>query len=395
MTKSKKIRVYPTNKQRTEIKSWQSASRWFFNKAKELDENNNNNNNSNSNNNNNNNNKMTKYELANAVIATTPEWAKEIPYQIKRSAVFDYCKARNNAIKKFKTTKQFQNVSFRTAKNPRQSCYIPKTAVKTLGIYHTILGQLETAETLETQTDCRLILENGRYYLIVGFGYSHNNNNNNSATTTSESQASGIVAIDPGVRTFITFYSDDCCGKLGEHDLKRIFRLCIGLDKLISKRAIERKHRKRNNMKRAIWRLRNKIKDLIDELHYKAALFLCRNFKIILLPTFETKQMTKRTERKINNKSTRQMLTFAHLRFKQFIKHKAIELGVEVIDVNEAYTSQTVSWTGEIKNIGKAKFITSGKGKNKIVVDRDYNGARGIMLRALRDNSLRDSEMLA
>ena len=36
------------------------------------------------------------------------------------------------------------------------------------------------------------------------------------------------------------------------------------------------------------------------------------------------------------------MLTFAHFRFKQFLKHKAAELGADVMDVNEAYTSKTV-----------------------------------------------------
>ena len=368
--KSKKIRVYPKNNQRTEIKAWQSASRWFFNKAKELDENRES--------------SLSKYELANAVMATTPEWAKSIPYQVKRSAVFDYWKAKANAIRKFKKTKQIQTIRFRSAKNPRQSCVIPKSAVKPLGIYHTILGKLEASERMETETDCRLILESGRYYLIVG--YSQNN-----AKAISESQASGLVAIDPGVRTFITFYANDCCGKLGEHDITKVYRLCMGLDKLISKRALERSHRKRNNMKRGVWRLRNKIKDLINELHQKTALFLCRNFKTILLPTFETKQMTKQAEgnlRKIKSKSARQMLTFAHYRFKQFLKHKAAEHCVDVIDVNEAYTSKTVSWTGEVRNIGGAKFVISGKGENKVVVDRDYNGARGIMLRALRDNSL-------
>ena len=66
-------------------------------------------------------------------------------------------------------------------------------------------------------------------------------------------------------------------------------------------------------------------------------------------------------------------------------------MGVEVIDVCEAYTSKTCSWNGKIKEIGGAKWISDAG----IVVDRDYNGARGIMLRALRDNSLQDSEMPA
>ncbi|WP_242046244.1 MULTISPECIES: transposase [Calothrix] len=84
------------------------------------------------------------------------------------------------------------------------------------------------------------------------------------------------------------------------------------------------------------------------------------------------------------------MLTLSHYRFKQFLKHKAFENNKLVIDVNEAYTSKTVSWTGEIiHNLGGGKFIkslTDGR-----VMPRDLNGARGIFLRALVDTpSLRE-----
>jgi putative transposase len=55
-------------------------------------------------------------------------------------------------------------------------------------------------------------------------------------------------------------------------------------------------------------------------------------------------------------------------------------LGKVVIDQNEAYTSKTASWTGELfPKLGGAKYIKSGG----LVVDRDYNGSRGIFLRGL------------
>ena len=79
----------------------------------------------------------------------------------------------------------------------------------------------------------------------------------------------------------------------------------------------------------------------------------------------------------------RNLLTFAHYRFKQFLKHKAKENGSVVVDVCEAYTSKTVSWTGEIRAIGSAKTIRSAL--DGLVMDRDMNGARGIFLRALVD----------
>lgn len=324
---------------------------------------------------------MPKYELAEKVMAETPEWAKKLPYQIKRAAVLDYCKARANAIKKCRKTGEYQEIHWRSIKNPRQSCYIPKSAVKRQGAYHTILGTMEAKEPLLTQADSRLVCERGEWYLTVG----------SKANKNRESQAEDMAAIDPGVRTFVAYYAGDCCGKIGEQDIQRIYRLCLHLDRLISKRDKEMNHRKRVNMKRAIWRLRNKINNLIDELHHKAALFLCANFRIILLPTFETKQMTKRTERKIRTRTARNMLTLSHFRFKQFLMQKAHEMGVEVIEVCEAYTSKTCSWNGRVKEIGGAKWISD----EGIVVDRDYNGARGIMLRALRDNSLQDIEMPA
>ena len=51
--------------------------------------------------------------------------------------------------------------------------------------------------------------------------------------------------------------------------------------------------------------------------------------------------------------------------------------------VNEAYTSKTCSWSGEIiAKLGGRKTITGSDG---VSVDRDLNGARGIFLRALAD----------
>jgi len=75
------------------------------------------------------------------------------------------------------------------------------------------------------------------------------------------------------------------------------------------------------------------------------------------------------------------MLTLSHYKFKQRIKSKAEETGKIVQLCNEAYTSKTASWTGEIKQIGGSKTITSGG----VTLDRDVNGGRGIFLRSLVD----------
>ena len=96
--------------------------------------------------------------------------------------------------------------------------------------------------------------------------------------------------------------------------------------------------------------------------------------------------MTGKAKRRIRSKSVRQMLGLAHYRFKMFLRHKAFECGKMVIDVCEAYTSKTVSWTGEVKqNLGGARAIRDTDGNT---LDRDVNGARGIFLRSVVDTPL-------
>jgi putative transposase len=76
------------------------------------------------------------------------------------------------------------------------------------------------------------------------------------------------------------------------------------------------------------------------------------------------------------------MLTWAHYRFKKHLLNKAIETNKEVIEVCEAFTSQTASWTGEIIKVGGSSVIKSGG----LTCDRDLNGARGVFLRSLVDS---------
>ncbi len=307
------------------------------------------------------------------LLSDLPEWAKEVPYQIKSTAIKDACVAVGAAKKTYKKTGKVQQVRFRSRKNLIQSCYIPKTAIKDRGVYPTKLGQLTYSQRLpDNLCDSRLISNNGNYYLCVSHKV---------AASPAENQGR-VVALDPGVRTFITFFSETSVGKIGIGDFSRIQRLCQHLDNLKSKisKAIAGQKRR---MRKAARRMVIKIQNLISELHHKTARFLVDNFDVILLPTFETAQMSKKGSRKIRSKTVRNMLTFAHYRFKEFLRHKAQEAGKIVVDVCEAYTSKTVSWTGEIVNIGGSKRI-----KSKVdgrTMDRDINGARGIFLRALGD----------
>jgi putative transposase len=92
--------------------------------------------------------------------------------------------------------------------------------------------------------------------------------------------------------------------------------------------------------------------------------------------------MSSKKNRKLRSKTVRAMLTWSHYKFKMRLKNKALEFGKKVIDVCEAYTSKTVSWTGEVKKVGGSRVIRSGG----ITLDRDLNGAKGIFIRFLVDS---------
>ena len=315
-----------------------------------------------------------------------PEW-EVVPYQVKRTAVRDACRAMSN-LKRFnvqlkvdqakgvRLDEEYGELHFRSRKNPRQSCYIPDDAVTEHGIYHTILGPLRMAEAVPAgQKECRLVRERGLYWLVVPHP---------AQCDIETPSGDGVVALDPGVRTFLTFFSEIECGKIGHRAFGRIQRLCHWLDDLISRTTTEANHRRRRSMRRAQARLRQRIIDLVDELHWQTARWLTSNYKIILLPTFETHDMTLRAGRKIRNKTVRMMLSFRHYEFKRRLKWKAWQRGTLVVEINEAYTSKTRSWDGSVKeNLGGAAVIRDASGFG---MDRDVNGARGIFLRALGDS---------
>ena len=115
----------------------------------------------------------------------------------------------------------------------------------------------------------------------------------------------------------------------------------------------------------------------MDEVHKKTALWLTKTFDIIVLPKFNSTQMSHRQKRKINSKTVRKMKSWAHARFRNRLLSKAEEFGKIVItSVSEAYR----------RNLGGNKvFGCDGCG---LQINRDLNGARGIFLRALLGGAL-------
>lgn len=271
---------------------------------------------------------------------------------------------------------------FRSRKASRQSFTVQKLS-KTGMPYPTLLGGAYLTEDVSQRAVGSLadvIYEDGRWFLCAKIIVK---------TRTTESQGLRVAAVDPGVRTFATVFSFDSLAKIGDNFSRdRIYPLLVKLDGLMSLRKklenlcpvkrgewVQWMWDRWNNLQKQINRIKNRVSDLKSDLHRRTADWLTDNFDVILLPTFEVQQMTRKVKRKLRRKTVRSMLSLSHWHFKIFLKWIARKKGKIVVDVNESYTSKTDSRTGEVKDIGGAKSING--------LDRDINGARGILLRAL------------
>lgn len=296
-----------------------------------------------------------------------PEWALNCPQRIREHALNDACEAVKNAKKKFKTTGIFQEVRFRAKKNIVQRFGFDAQSLKKNFIFSQkkFKTYFSFTEDFEVHTEgTEIVYEDGRWFLIVP---------QKRKIKIPENQRYGIVSLDPGVRNFISFYSEMATGSIGKGDFNHIYYLCLRLDDIISQMS-KAKCKKKKNLKLAKRKLMWRITDLIDDLHKKAAYFLVSRYDTIFLPTFETSEMSQ----KLRSKTARNMLTFAHYRFKMFLKGKAEEYSCKIIEVSEAYTSRTCSYCGIIHPKNSKKRMICDCGAN---VDRDLNGARGIMLK--------------
>jgi putative transposase len=360
ITKSKSIRLSPTPSQKATYSYWVDSARFTYNWAMDILRDCNGT-------------AGSWIDLKKIYTSLQPEWVRDCPFQVKGNAIKEAYHAYFAGIKKAKQIGKPANFSFRSRKTPMQSCYIPKTAVKPEGIYPRVSGKgLHYRESLpKTILDSRLVYQYGEWFLSVPHKVK---------TRVAENQGR-IVSLDPGIRTFQTFYSETSAGWIGYDDFGRIKRLCYWLDNLISRTTKQMNAKRKRAMKKAQSRIRKKIKNVVKELHNKTARFLVDNFDVILLPTFETKAMASRLG-VLMSKTVRAMLTWSHYKFKVHLKNKALETGKTVIDVNESYTSKTVSWNGENVNVGGSRVIRSGG----ITLDRDLNGARNIFIRSLGDS---------
>ena len=373
-----RLRIFPNNRQRKTLREWFGCTRWTYNKA------------------------VAAYKRLGPVSCNTTflrrtivnqglhqgkatEWVLSTPTEVREGAIADFQKAvnANKAKAKKSATPLAFEMKFKSAKAESDSILISKKkCAKEVELLSKMMGERGKPVDLKWQHDMRLQkTRDGRFYICIP----------KPTVKVSDSQAppsmwanDGVVALDPGVRTFVTGF--DALGNVfewGADDVQQLCRLQYHLDKLCKKIRQSRRHRSRYNMRKAASRLQNRIHQLVDELHRKLCKWLCESYRVIFLPKFEIRRMVKTGQRKLSRRTVRSLYVLRHYTFQQRLLSKAREYPwVKVFLVNEAHTSKTCTHCGwSHPSLGGKKVFECMQCQRS--TPRDIGGARNILLRQL------------
>lgn len=374
-TRTRKIRIYPNQEQVKLFDKCFYTHRYFYNKAVAYTKKH----------------RTTSFITIrdNLLIGNSKlsnKWMAQVPYDTRQLAVKSFTAAYKSALALLKKghIKHFE-LKFLTKKDRSDVFYVNKRALSAnfkifsrklsdpLRLRKKARDQLKKyckayKKTTLSDGDFPIIRDSaGRYYMCLVQKITPQSKNIDSLDN--------IVALDPGVRTFQTYFSQREFGTIGDNANKDLRKINEKIDKLSQ---ITAKSRKKYKLRRRIRLSRSKITNKVNDLHWKAAAFLTRRYKVIFLPTFPTQKIAKKNP---NHKTNREMYNLAHYRFKMRLKYKASLNDCQVIDCCESYTSKTCTNCGKINNVGAKKIYKCSSCPCHI--DRDLNGARNIFIRCL------------
>lgn len=269
---------------------------------------------------------------------------------------------------KNKNIKTFRLRYLKTSKS-NKIIKIEKLAFRENGFYCSMLGQFVECSVsnfnyIQNISTVATLTKRGKEYILLIKHKRKSIKNNNTDT----------ISIDPGIRTYLTCYANDTIVKIGTNVTDVIEKKLRKIDKINNcirfKNVFIKKRQKIVNKKY------NKIKNMVDDMQWKASNYLVNNHKNILLGNLSTKRMG---EQKMHRMTKRIGNMLSLFELKKKLVYKCHYKNVNYKEVEECYTSKCCGKCGNVKHdLGSAKEYRCTK--CNFTEERDINSARLILL---------------
>jgi putative transposase len=315
------------------------------------------------------------------------EWECETPKDIRAESVKDIATAYKAAVSNVKrcNIKRF-DLGFKSRKLgghiTLDSSSIKRDTDTTFTVYRRyIKTPIRAAETLPStiKTSKLIKTKDGFWYICIPIKIHVEDRTDKNK---------GACALDPGVRTFQTLYSEEevaeftlISSRLQTHDRRVCSIRNANLSFIGDKYYCSRKHAsgKLNRMRKKARRLETKLTNQIKELHSKTINYITKKYKTIFLPSFESQELARKGK---NRTLHRDILRLSHYKFKQALIDKCnLIKGCSVKIVSEAWTTKTCTKCGTINDPGSSKHYACSN--CSLSMDRDVNAARNIFIRSI------------
>ncbi len=187
-----------------------------------------------------------------------------------------------------------------------------------------------------------------------------------------------VIALDPGIRKFMVGYDPSGhCLFVGDKDNHTLMNELKVIDSFVSLKDTIGNSETLKLATRQQWQ---RIKGMVDDLHWKTINYLTDNYKTILYPDFRISGMVK--GKKLHKSTKRMMYMYSFFKFKQRLEWKCQRKGVNLLIVDESYTSKTCTCCGKLNDTKGKETLCCFSCETE--VDRDAAGARNILIKNTR-----------
>ncbi len=291
----------------------------------------------------------------------------KIPIHTLDNAIKDVCKAYKSAFsnKKNGNINKFV-LKYKKMSNLRQTITLESQSftdkynsfcIRVLGKY------IKSDEKISSSKDSKLMYNKGlnKFYLYIP---------KEKVKKKDKRNKNKWCSLDPGSRTFLSGYDEN-----------RVFKICNnGKNKLEPKIEKLEKIDKYVGRRKPYFKMQNKINNIIDDLHWKSINYLCKNYNHIIVGKLSTTDVVNKETSSLSKLNKKILYKLSHFKFRERLIAKCEEYNIKYDIVDESYTTKTCGKCGEINNNIKSDKIFNCD-KCKIKIDRDFNGARNIIIK--------------